>query len=141
MNFVETIYNDILLMRKKKFSLNDVAKATGLQYGFDKRTLAKTLDNLARQGKLEKLRSGDYLLKTITKLVKCTIMGTSKDYAFARPCTGEKDKDIFISSANLNDACHGDTVMVEVGISGRDRKYRRNLPLVATGKEEGRVAE
>ena len=141
MNFVETIYNNILLMRKKKFSLNDIAKATGLEYGFDKRTLAKTLDNLARQGKLEKLKNGDYLLKTITKLVKCTIMGTSKDYAFARPATGEKDKDIFISNANLNDACHGDTVMVEVGVSGRDRKYRRNLPLVATGKEEGRVAE
>ena len=141
MNFVETIYNNILLMRKKKFSLNEVAKATGLEYGFDKRTLAKTLDNLVRQGKLEKLRNGDYLLKSITKLVKCTIMGTSKDYAFARPATGEKDKDIFISNANLNDACHGDTVMVEVGVSGRDRKYRRNLPLVANGKEEGRVAE
>jgi ribonuclease R len=26
-------------------------------------------------------------------------------------------------------------------VSGRDRKFRRNLPLVATGKEEGRVAE
>ena len=141
MNFVETIYNNILLMRKKKFSLNEVAKATGLEYGFDKRTLAKTLDNLVRQGKLEKLKNGDYLLKSVTKLVKCTIMGTSKDYAFARPATGEKDKDIFISNANLNDACHGDTVMVEVGVSGRDRKFRRNLPLVATGKEEGRVAE
>jgi len=41
----------------------------------------------------------------------------------------------------LNDACHSDTVMVEVGVSGRDRKYRRDLPLVATGKEEGRVVE
>ena len=71
MNFVETIYNDILLMRKKKFSLNDVAKATGLQYGFDKRTLAKTLDNLARQGKLEKLRSENfdaYVNKISTKI-------------------------------------------------------------------------
>ncbi len=128
-------------MKKRKFSVNDVAKATGLEYGFDKRTLVKTLDGLVKVGKLSKLKNGDYMLENTTKLVKCTLMGTSKDYAFARPTSGEKDKDIFISVANLNDACHGDTVMVEVGISGKDRKYRRNLPLVATGKEEGRVAQ
>ena len=141
MNFVETIYNKILLMRKRKFSLNDVAKATGLEYGFDKRTLSKTLDGLVKDGKLAKLKNGDYVLENKTRLVKCTLLGTSKDYAFARPISGEKDKDIFISCANLNDACHGDTVMVEVGIEGRDRKYRRNMPLVATNKEEGRVTQ
>ncbi len=141
MNFVETIFNNIILMRKRKFSLNDVAKATGLQYGFDKRTLAKTLDTLARQGKLVKLKNGDYALAELKKQVKCEIMGTSKDYCFARPLTGEKDKDIFISSANLNDACHGDKVLVEVGVVGKDRKYRRTLPVVASGKEEGRVLE
>lgn len=141
MNFVETIYNNILKMRKKKFSLNDVAKATGLEYGFDKRTLSKTLDGLAKHGKLVKLKNGDYLLASTTRMEKCTLLGTSKDYAFARPISGEKDKDIFISVANLNDACHGDTVMVEVGISGKDRKYRKNMPLVASEKEEGRVVE
>ncbi|MBP3581393.1 MAG: ribonuclease R [Clostridia bacterium] len=141
MNFVETIYNKILLMRKRKFSLNDVAKATGLEYGFDKRTLSKTLDGLVKDGKLAKLKNGDYLLENKTRLVKCILLGTSKDYAFARPISGEKDKDIFISCANLNDACHGDTVMVEVGIDGRDRKYKKDMPLVANNKEEGRVAE
>ncbi len=141
MNFIEIIYTKLLQMRKKKFSLNDVAKATGLEYGFDKKTLSKTLDGLVRDGKLSKLKNGDYMMENTTRLVKCTLMGTSKDYAFARPVTGEKDKDIFISAPNLNDACHGDTVMVEVGISGRDRKYRKNLPLVANGKEEGRVVE
>ena len=143
MNFLETIYNKILLMRKKKFSLNDVAKATGLEYGFDKRTLAKTLDNLAKQNKLAKLKNGDYMLQNQVETVKCTLLGTSKDYAFARPISTDKDKnnDIFISAPNLNDACHGDTVLVEVGISGKDRKYRKELPLVANGKREGRVVE
>ena len=41
--------------------------------------------------------------------------------------------------ANMNDACHGDTVMVEVGISGKDRKYKKEMPLVAKDKREGRV--
>ena len=143
MNFVEIIYNKILEMRKRKFSLNDVAKATGLEYGFDKRTLAKTLDTMAKKGKLEKLRNGEYLLNFQPEIIKCTILGTSKDYAFARPITNSKDKDndIFISVANLNDACHGDTAMVEVGVSGRDRKYKRDLPLVAKDKREGRVVQ
>ena len=143
MNFVEVIYNKILEMRQRKFSLNDVAKATGLQYGFDKRTLAKTLDTMAKKGKLEKLRNGEYMLNFQPEIIKCTILGTSKDYAFARPITNSKDKDndIFISVANLNDACHGDTAMVEVGVSGRDRKYKRELPLVAKDKREGRVVQ
>lgn len=143
MNFVEIIYNKILEMRKRKFSLNDVAKATGLSYGFDKRTLAKTLDSLAKSGKLGKLKNGDYVLNFEPELIKCTLLGTSKDYAFARPITKDKDKDndIFISVANLNDACHGDIVMVEVGVTGKDRKYKRELPLVAKDKREGRVVQ
>ncbi|MBQ4542172.1 MAG: ribonuclease R [Clostridia bacterium] len=141
MNFIETIYSKILLMRKNKFSFHDVAKATGLTYGFDKRTLIDTLETLVKQEKLGKLRNGDYVVLKKSQTIKCTILGTSKDYAFARPFTGEKDKDIFIAEANLNDACHGDTVLVEVGISGKDRNYKRNLPLVAKGKQEGRVVK
>ena len=122
MNFVEIVYNEILKMRKNKFSLNDIAKVTGLEYGFDKRTLAKTLHGLAKKGKLTKLKNGEYALVYQPEIIKCTLLGTSKDYAFARPIKAErekdKDSDIFISVANMNDACHGDTVMVEVGISG-----------------------
>ena len=141
MNFIETIYEKIKKMRKSKFTLNDVAKATGLEFGFDKRTLAKTLDMLAKDGKLEKLKNGYYCFIKPLEIIKCTLLGTSKDYAFARPFSGEKDNDIFISQPNLNDACHGDIIMVEVGISGKERKYRRDLPLVAKGKREGRVVE
>ena len=143
MNFVEIIYNKILSMKKKKFALNDIAKVTGLEYGFDKKTLAKTLDHLAKKGKLGKLKNGDYVLNFQPEIIKCTLLGTSKDYAFARPISNVKDKDndIFISVANMNDACHGDTVMVEVGVSGKDRKYKRELPLVAKDKREGRVVQ
>ncbi len=141
MNFIETIYNKLITSNRQSFSLADAAKITGLAYGFDKKTLAKTLDVLVKENKLVKLKNGNYALNKHLRIIKCFIMGTSKDYAFARPLTGEKDKDIFVSSANLNGACHGDTVMVEVGIFGKDRKYKRQLPLVASGKQEGRVCE
>ncbi len=141
MNFVETIFEKIKGMKKSKFSLLDVAKATGLEYGFDKKTLAKTLDMLAKDGKLVKMRNGFYQIVKQAELKKCVLLGTSKDYAFAREVGGDKDNDIFISVANLNDACHGDTVMVEVGMQGKDRKFRRDLPLVAKGKREGRVVQ
>ncbi|MBR3885326.1 MAG: ribonuclease R [Clostridia bacterium] len=143
LSFVEIVYNKILSMKKRKFSLSDIAKVMGLEYGFDKRTLAQTLDNMAKKGKLGKLKNGDYVLNFEPEVIKCTLLGTSKDYAFARPITTTKDKDndIFISVANMNDACHGDTVMVEVGVSGKDRKYKRELPLVAKDKREGRVVK
>lgn len=141
MNFVENIYEQILSMNKARFSLTDVAKFTGLEYGFDKKTLAKTLDKLVKENKLEKHRNGFYAVNRTLSMVKCTIMGTSKDYAFAREVNGPKDNDIFIASANLLDACHGDTVMVQVGLSGRARKYKREMPLPAKGKREGKVVE
>ena len=43
MNFIETVYNKILQMKKKVFSLDDIASFTGLEHGFDRKTLDKTL--------------------------------------------------------------------------------------------------
>ena len=53
LSFVEIVYNKILSMKKRKFSLCDIAKVMGLEYGFDKRTLAQTLDNMAKKASLE----------------------------------------------------------------------------------------
>ena len=141
MNFIEIVYDKIENMNKPKFCLNDLAKYTGLQYGFDKRTLAQTIKGLVKEGKLKEHKGGYYSINRARELKKCTILGTSKDYAFARELGSNGDNDIFIAEANLNDACHGDTVMVEVGVSDKDRKYRRELPLVAKEKREGRVIE
>lgn len=141
MNFIEIVYQKLLNLRKSKFSIQDVGKTMGFEHGFDKRALSDALDRLAKDGKLKRLKNNEYLLVNKPKLVKCVLLGTSKDYAFARPISGEKGNDIFIAEANLNGACHGDTIMVECGLQGRDTKYRRNLPLVAIGKEIGRVTE
>lgn len=141
MNFIETIYNKILNMGKKVFTVEELSNYTGLAHGFDRKMLEKTLKVLVKQDKLISRNNGKFELKKANPIVKCTLLGTSKDYAFARPLAGEYDKDIFISVANLNDACHGDTVLVEVGITGKDRKYRRDMPVSAQGKEEGRVVQ
>ena len=141
MNFVEKIFEKIQYIKKPKFNLSDAAKITGLEHGFDKRTLADTLETLAKQSKLIKLKNGFYMINHDLDLVKCTIIGTRKDYAFAREINGSKTDDIFIASANLNDACHGDIVMVQVGLTGKDRNYKREMPLAAAKKREGRVTQ
>ncbi len=141
MNFLDSVYNSILKSHKKKFSVGFIAQIMGLGKGFDERALEGAMNELAKQGKIKRLNNHEFMLYNEQRLIKCTLLGTSKDYAFARPFTGEKDNDIFISQANLNDACHGDIVMVEIGVSGRGRKYKQNLPLVAKGKREGRVVE
>ncbi len=141
MNFIETIYNKLLQMKKQTFTLDEVADYTGLKHGFDRKTLSKTLQTLIKQGKLKQIKGDRYAFAEIRPVYKCTLLGTSKDYAFARALNGETEKDIFISEANLNDACHGDTVLVEVGLSGKERKYKRNMPVVASGRQEGRVVE
>ncbi len=142
MNFIEIVYNKILALKKNKFTLGDIANYMGFQNGFDKHSLQDALRRLEKQGKI-RFSNGFYTLVSKRELIKCTIFGTSKDYAFARPISALKDReqDIFISAANLNDACHGDTVLVEVGISRNDRKFREKLPVAASGKAEGRVVE
>lgn len=142
MTFIEIVYNKILEMRKKAFTLDDISSFMNLKNGFDRHTIAKALGTLEKQGKIKSAGKSKFVLLNRNELVRCTLLGTSKDYAFARPCeTHEKGNDIFISVANLNDACHGDTVMVEVGISGKDRKYKKNMPVTSIGKREGRVVE
>lgn len=141
MTFIEIVYNKILQMNKSTFSADDVCRFTGFDKGFDRHTLEKALGTLERQGKLKKVSKNKFALVKESELKKCTIFGTSKDYAFAREVGADKNNDIFISVANLNDACHGDTVMVEVNIEGKDRKYRRDLPTAFAGRREGRVVE
>ncbi len=144
MNFIENIFKKLTEMGKHSFTIDDAARYTGLMHGFDKHTLEKTLGTLVKQGKLVKEKNGRFSIAKERVTVKCTLLGTSKDYAFARPvdkALAEQEKDIFISSANLNGACHGDTIIVEVGVTGKERKYKRNMPVVANGKKEGRVAE
>lgn len=142
MTFIEAVSGKIDELNRQVFTIKDLASAMGFKNGFDKHTLTKALGILQKQGKVKFLGKGRFEIIRPNELIKCTLLGTSKDYAFARPCgSGEKGKDIFISVANLNDACHGDTVLVEVGLCGKERKYRRNLPVVAEDKREGRVVQ
>lgn len=141
MNFIDTIYKKILDMNKDKFKLEDIANFTGLKYGFDYKTLSKAIKELVKLGKIKELKGNSFLVNRDFYTVKCTILGTSKDYAFAREIGASKDDDIFISQANLNDACHGDTVIVQVGVFGKERKYRKELPQAFRGKREGKVLE
>ena len=83
MNFIETIYNKIVSMKKNKFDLRDVARHTGLQYGFDKKALEQTLKALVKQGKLKELKDGYFSVVQEIEIKECIIFGTSKDYAFA----------------------------------------------------------
>ena len=62
MNFIDTIYSKIKNIGKHKFSLNDIAKHTGLQYGFDKRALSKTIDVLVKEKRLIRHKSGEFSL-------------------------------------------------------------------------------
>lgn len=141
MNFIETIYDKIVKMNKSKFCLNDLAKFTGLQYGFDKKTLHQTVKTLIKDGRLKELKGGYFSLNKVREVKKCTILGTNRDYVFAREIGAGAENDIFISENNINDACHGDIVLVEINFSTKKKKNKNELPVVASGKREGRVIE
>lgn len=142
MNFIENVLSQIKMMGRETFSVRELAKFLNYESSFELQALEKALRTLAHDKKLYRAGKGRFGLVPELPTLKCKIFGTSKDYAFARPLNAtEFDKDIFISVANLNDACHGDIALVEVGVSGKDRKYRRELPVAANGRQEGRVVE
>lgn len=141
MNFIDMIYQQILDMNRSRFSDEDIARFTHFEHGFDRRTLDQSLKVLLKQGKIKKISSNIFEVQKQRPTIKCVLLGTSKDYAFARAISGDKDNDIYISVADLNDACHGDTVLVEVTHEAGTKKKNDRAPLVARGKREGRVVE
>lgn len=131
MAFNDIIYEKLKTIRKKKFNLDDAAQITGLRFGFDKKTLEKTIKSLCKEGLVKKLpggyfscvSSGEPARKKGSGVLTCEIFGSERGYAFAREIGAASDNDIFIPENSLGGACHGDKVTVRLQSSKGKRMF------------------
>lgn len=89
-------------------------------YNLNSREMAKLVTSLEMSGELFCDKNQKLFLSADLKLIKGTLNGNSKGFAFCVP-EDETKEDIFIAGPNLHDAMHGDVVLISTK-SGREGK-------------------
>lgn len=130
--------------RQRTLSMQQLAETLGLQ-GQETKTLARELELMQEEGLVLKTARGRYGLTRRLDCLTGVLQGNRRGFAFLRS-DGEKE-DVYISSRNLNDAVHGDRVVIRLasGISHRRREgevigilQRGHSRLVGTLEQHGK---
>ena len=93
-------------------SLNykQIAKRLNISLETDRRMISEILKEVAKQGLVNEVHQGKYMVKATRGYVTGTVDMTRMGYGFVT--TDEMDDDVFISAKNLRTALHGDKVKV-----------------------------
>lgn len=97
----------------------------------DKAILQNTISDMRREGLLIKTSGGRIGLPDRLDHITGTLQGNRRGFAFLRP--DRQREDIYISSSNLNDAAHGDRVMVR--LDQKKGKRRREGTVIGILKQ------
>ncbi|MFD1739405.1 ribonuclease R [Bacillus salitolerans] len=97
----------------KPLTVQELEEAMGIHDSVDFKDFVKALVAMEDQGLIVRTRSNRYGLPDKMNLIRGTVIGHPKGFAFVQ--TDEKsDQDIFIPPSDLKNAMHGDTVLVRL---------------------------
>lgn len=128
---------------QRTLSVKQLAQALGL-HGQDSKILSRELELMLEEGLIIKSARGHFGLPRRSDCLTGVLQGNRRGFAFLRP-DGEEE-DIYIRSRNLNDAVHGDRVVIRL-LSGIGRRregevisilQRGHRRLVGTLKQQGK---
>ncbi|HEU5140936.1 MAG TPA: ribonuclease R, partial [Bacillales bacterium] len=97
----------------KPLKISELETAFGIEDSSEFKEFVKTLNYMENEGLLVRTRSNRYGLPEKMNLVKGTVQGHGKGFAFIIPET-EGQKDVYVSQSDMNDAMNGDTVLVRL---------------------------
>ncbi len=110
----------------KAYSPDQLIKKLGLKKKELIKDFYRKLDELEDEGAIEQLSNGSYKSKKRTTSAAAAITGIVDhvNARFAYVVTGEEGKDVYVATADLNTALHGDTVSVSLFAkkSGKSRE-------------------
>ena len=107
---IYALFQDGTLAKKTE---TEICKILQLPYR-EKGRLIDVLEQLCKQGKLYQNRGGKYGTIEQLGLIKGTLSGNERGFAFLIPEDKQSyEKDFFIPHKNLHGALHGDTVLIE----------------------------
>lgn len=109
---------EILKKDNRAFSIFELNDALNLQTADELRELIEALNNLEETLKVYHTKKNSYLLFNHSNLRVGTLLMNKKSFGFVRIDKDEDSKenedDIFIAPININNAIHGDKVVVEI---------------------------
>lgn len=97
----------------KPLTVQELEKAFGIEDSADFKEFVKALVKMEDEGLIVRTRSNRYGLPEKMNLLKGKLIGHAKGFAFVDPEDASLD-DIFIPPTELNNAMHGDIVLVRV---------------------------
>ncbi|MBE3595741.1 MAG: ribonuclease R [Hydrogenibacillus sp.] len=101
-------------IRGRPMKRSEIEEALGILTEEDAAALSALLRRLEEEGTIVRTRAGRYGLPEMMNLVRGTIEGHPKGFAFLIPDTpGEPD--VYIHASDLKGAWHGDRVLVRLG--------------------------
>ncbi|WP_062109250.1 ribonuclease R [Bacillus niameyensis] len=110
--FIDKV-QDFLQEEAKPLTVNDIEQALEIEDAEDFKNLVKALVQMEEQGLVVRTRSNRYGLPEKMNLVRGTLSGHAKGFAFLIPEDSNLD-DVFIPPHEKNSAMHGDQVLVRV---------------------------
>ena len=124
---------EVLKKSDKALSVHEIEDILGLSTVDELKNLLKDLNDLEDNLSVYRTNKNNYMLFNNSHLKIGKLIGNKKGYGFVDI---EGDEDVFISASNMNDAIHGDRVIVEIiskkglDLEGRivkivDRKFKQ----------------
>ena len=92
------------------FNYKQIAKRLNINGDSDKRMVSEILKETSKQGLLNEVYQGKYMVKASRGYVTGTVDMTRSGYGFVS--TDDIEEDVFVSAKNLRTALHGDKVKV-----------------------------
>jgi ribonuclease R len=125
----DRIFRFIRGLNTNSFTFRDVVRQLGIGSD-DRRSLQHYLDELDAQQVIHRIRRGRYALPSRESVVAGVLTGHRDGYGFITPDPGSPySEDIFIPPHGMEDAMHGDRVLVRVARKKRaPRRGRRGEP-------------
>lgn len=124
---------------RRTFTFRDVVRFLDLDSD-DRRDLQHYLDELDTQGIIHRIKRGQYALPSRQSMVSGLLQCHRDGYGFVRPDDRTQfDQDIFIPARNMEEAMHGDRVLIKVAARKRPRRRGRETDSEPQERLEGTV--
>ncbi|WP_223701377.1 ribonuclease R [Sutcliffiella deserti] len=121
----------------KPLTTKELEEAFGIKDSEEFKDFVKALVHMEDQGLIVRTRSNRYGLPEKMNLIRGKVIGHSKGFAFVMPEEANMD-DVFIPPNELNNAMHGDIVLVRVNqkASGDSRQEGTIIRIVERGVKQ-----
>lgn len=97
----------------KPLTVQELEEALHIEDADEFKELVITLNQMEEEGQIVRTRSNRYGLPEKMNLLRGTVVGHARGFAFVEPSEPGFD-DVFIPPGELNNAMHGDTVLVRL---------------------------